>query len=1166
MKGKVFFQKIKKEGIASFLALSSLLFSSCKIEKYPNNFEEKTNDSSSFSNEDNSEAEDKLKKSFLNSLLNGIALKIDNGYLNFGGEDNKACFNNAELKAQLKSFSLHGLNVSLDMPINYRGKQREAIISSVDEWVYMDLENIDNPSSTSFKYKINIKSEEIKDENNNSQIDSSTGGIYYYQYGKLSYVFDEIMTALDLDSSISLPSEGTSVSISDILESLDNITRVDSSYYHWDLPIGEKNLPIGLKSDNDGYFSGLDLPYKGYKENEYSINEKVSLKIESKVTNEDVTIKGPANTAEYLELQDSLDLIKDIAVIANKKKFSITTNNKKLKLTHFEKEVPGTSTTFKRDEINEDAYLSLDADIDFSTNSLNDMFAKVVFECNGKSQQIAALKESDDIYINFNNILCAKTNKITLDSLITNIKNAFSSNSSTEELDSSSSGLLTSLSAIKDAMDAVINSPIMTGIRNNQYDELLPFIASLKSSNNQIDIVLDLSKISGTENAGTLSMSFSRSTNSIALLQIDFNKAKFASFTLEGTLLLDGFILRTLDNKENYVQLYHLESVANSFLNFNESRRSKMHLKGYVLDESTSSVYTSDYASSHNEETYGRTEQGFTFDANFAIDLEDAKGSGILNITDRKADYINDHQLKIDVEGKEKENENDLTSALSSDTNAMLVEYNSKNRIDPNSDDGKATKRIDPSNKNGIKAAFSIHSLNGIISTASSLLESTDPRFERLTSLFSTISNVGLIKLLQDGKYLELIATSILKDEGGAKVSENEDVFVIKKGILLNSEDLTIKIGFDKKELVQDEDGNQVEKYGTINSISVESTFDFGGENKKIVKIELNSIDTKVNDDELASNFKGQDKKEFSDYSSVKTMLEFLLSSATLGSNKESDYTSTYHLNGNMSASIIGIDTNIEVAFDFFISLQGAEVKVLGKMSISMITGVNSTFYLGTRHINFYYHVSGENDKGLVYYDRWDDGTGLIAADKHYEGKFTGDMFAENPLGYILGNLLGFTDSMMEKITKSDKTPKAKHAEDILKSYSFNSSKQNALEEPEFKLYLDMEKLSGSSSLNELNVTLGGKTLTDGTKTLSSAKGELSLNILKIKASFNATLKNVETGNYVNSWNDSNKIKVVTGWKSTSTKQEEKPVVSYWNQLGNQADKLTNYVGVTNHY
>ena len=1158
MKRNTFSQIIKKRGIVPFLALSSLLFSSCQVEKYPSSSEEENTSSSIISSEDNVEAKDKLKKSFLNSLINGISLSIDTGYLNFGGLDNKAYFDNAELKAQLKTFSIQGLNISLDMPINYRGKKREAIISSIDEWVYLDLENLDNPSSTSFKYKINIASEEIKGENNKSQVDTSTGGIYYYKYGKLSYVLDEIMSILELDNSIGLPSEGTSISTDSILESLDNIKMVDSSYYHWNLPLGEKNIPIGLKSDEDGCFSGFDLPYEGYTENEYSINEKVSLKIKSSLTNENVSINAPANPNEYLKLEDSLDLIKDIALIANKKKFSISTKNEKLKLTHFEKEILGTSTTFKRDEINEEAYLTLNADIDFSGNMLNDMFAKALFECNGKSQQIAALKENNDIYINFNNILCAKTSKITLDNLITNIKNIFSSNDSNQEIDSSSSGLLTSLSAIKEAMDAVINSPIMIGIKNNQYDEILPFIQSLKSSNNQIDIVLDLSKISGSENAGTLSLSFSRSINSLALLQIDFNKAKFASFTLEGTLYLDGFVLGTLENKENYVPLYHLESVANSFLNFDNSRRSKMNVKGYVLDENTSSIYTSDYASTHIKETYGRLEQGFTFDASFAFDLTEAKGSGILNITDRKAEYINDHQLKIDVEGKEKENENDLTSALSTSTNAMLVEYNSKNRIDPNSNDGKATKRIDPSNKNGIKAAFSIHSLNGIINTVSSLLESTDPRFERLTNLFSIVSNVGLIKLLQDGKYLELVATSILKDQGGAKVSENEDVFVIKKDVLLNTEDLTIRVGFDKKELVQDEEGNQIEKYGTINYIGIDSTFNFGGNNKKIVKIEISNVDTKVSDDELSSNFKGQDKNQFSDYSSVKTMLEFLLSSATLGSDKDNDYTSTYHLSGSVSF------LTVDISFDFYISLQGAEVKVLGVMSMDMIVLVNAPGITpGTRYINFYYHVSGENDKGLVYYQRWDDGK---LSNKLYEGKFTGDLFSENPLGYILGNLFGLTDSMMESITKNDKVSTAKHAEDILKSYSFNNSKQNALEEPEFTLSLDMEKLSGSDKLNELNITLGGKTLTKGNKTLSSANGELSLNILNIRAKFNASLKNVETGKYINAWSDSNKVKVVTAWKRTSVKQEEKAVVSYYNQLGNQANNLTSYTGVTNHY
>ena len=129
MKRNTFSQIIKKRGIVPFLALSSLLFSSCQVEKYPSSSEEENTSSSIISSEDNVEAKDKLKKSFLNSLINGISLSIDTGYLNFGGLDNKAYFDNAELKAQLKTFSIQGLNISLDMPINYRGKKREAIMN-----------------------------------------------------------------------------------------------------------------------------------------------------------------------------------------------------------------------------------------------------------------------------------------------------------------------------------------------------------------------------------------------------------------------------------------------------------------------------------------------------------------------------------------------------------------------------------------------------------------------------------------------------------------------------------------------------------------------------------------------------------------------------------------------------------------------------------------------------------------------------------------------------------------------------------------------------------------------------------------------------------------------------------------------------------------------------
>mgnify|MGYP004461511511 FL=1 len=1166
---------IKTRGAMPLLTLLPLLFSSCayQVEATKNNAStpsEKT--TSTTTSSEVSFDKEKIKKTFEESLLDGVSFTVDNGYLNLGGDNNKVYFNNAEIKLKIEALSLNGLSISLNLPIEYRGKSRQANITKTSSYLYLDLENKNNPASTDFKYRVNLDEYTVK-EDGKDKVDASTGGTYIYKYGKLSFVLDEVLSILGIDNSINLDQGNTKFDIGAIISSLDELEYIDTSisptYYKWNLPLGDKIVPIGLRGDNDNIFSGLDLPCLG--EDEYKINDKASVKFNCSLQNEDISIVAPSNEAEYQELEDSLELIKDIAYIANKKKFTIKSDESKLKLTHYEEEIPGTSTSFSRPEINETAYISFRGDIDFSNNVLNDMFAKAIFECNGKGQEIAIEKNNDDLYINFNNILQAKTNKPVLDRLIKNIKDAFSSKSEKpgENLDTSSSGILTSIGAISDAIDAVIDSPIMVGIKENRYDDFLTFITSLKSSPNQIDMELNLSMISGTENAGTISLSLSRTPASLALLRIGFNKAKFASFTLEGNIYLDGFELSSLENKDKFVELYHLEPIADSFLNFSNTNRSKMKLKGYVLDEGTTSVYTESYASTHLEETYGLTEQGFTFDADFAFDLKQAMGSGVLNIVDRKEKFINDHQLKIDVEGKEKEGESDLSSALETNVNSMLVEYNSKNKIDPKSNDGKATNRKDPSNTTPIKAAFSIHSLNGLMSTLSSLLGSTDPRFERLTNLFNIVSNVGIIKLLSYGKYLELLATSVLKDEGGASINENEATFVIKKDILLNTKDLVIKLFFDNKQETFDEDGNSKINYGTINAIQIDSTFNFSSgdpsKNKK-VHLEISSISSNVSDAELQRNFASEGKSKFADYSSVKTLLEFMLDSITLGSNEATNYTSTYHLKGTASVKF-GIIDALPIKFDFYISLRGAEVKVIGGLEMGMLVGLNTKASGGDRFTYFYYHTNGENSKGTVYYQRWDDNN-WPWENILYEGKISGEVFADNMMGYLLGNMLGMDDKIMNSVTSTSTAANAAiHAEDVLKKYSsnINASNPDSLKNPTFSIGMDLGKLANTSMVGNLEADINGKTLNDNKKTLYSASGKIPLVGGLLKATFSLTLDNVSSGNYEAVWDNNHSMNVVTNWKGTSIKKENRPVVDYFNYFEEKASAATSDAVVKNY-
>ena len=114
---------LKTRGAMPLQTLLPLLFSSCayQVEATKNNASTPTEKTTSATTSSEvSFNKEKIKKTFEESLLDGVSFIVNNGYLNLGGDNNKVYFNNAEIKLKIEALSLNGLSISLNLPIEYR--------------------------------------------------------------------------------------------------------------------------------------------------------------------------------------------------------------------------------------------------------------------------------------------------------------------------------------------------------------------------------------------------------------------------------------------------------------------------------------------------------------------------------------------------------------------------------------------------------------------------------------------------------------------------------------------------------------------------------------------------------------------------------------------------------------------------------------------------------------------------------------------------------------------------------------------------------------------------------------------------------------------------------------------------------------------------------------
>lgn len=1023
------------------------------------------------------------------------------------GKENRIDLSDASAAIRLNEPSLHGLDFYLDAPLDYNGAKKDIIFLLQEDELYFSLtdDRCDYASGNGgFRYKTTLS---CYDE---GECDETTRGICYFEYGALDYFLYSVFESFGIDSfSLANSSEESSFSIDlgSIVDGTNEIQEINAHYFVWNLPIGEENLTFGLSSDSRGTLNRIDFPYGA---SEYEFSNGMKLSFSAKISVESYAKALPFDENTYLRLEDSLALVRRIGSVVSDKKFGIDAS---ISVTHTEDEVIGDDTHFQRDAISEVGTLEATADIDL-TSSYHDVNAALSFASSGNTEtallHIDDEADSPECYFDFNGVLKGYSNVSVLSALFSTLTESLSDEGiQNETILRLLSGLLATSDSITEAINGIKNSAVYESLGEGHYEGILNALESYGHGDNEIHFTLNLAHAGGHGKAIVRLSSDDASLLSVSLIEagiVTSNSPKL-SLLLSGSIVVRDY-LPTEFEKVGYAKFEHLPSLESSLKRFTATDQLAVSLEGYMLKRGTTA--SASYSAPSWTGSSNFSQQGFTFSGSLGFDLTAKTGTGKMDFTDRKEKYYNAHHLAIDVTGPE-----------TSEGGNMLFQYSS-----------------DGAENGPLMGRISIASMDEILDTVTQFLTSTDPRFKRITNLFNSIMTKSTIGSIVSGKYLEAIANGFLS-ASTIDNSANTTTLEFKPGLIKEVYGLKVRVAFES----DFEDDGEI-KPGKLKTLEILSESPKASEGTDIyARITFLSADFSVNAPDYNWMDTSYSLNSFTDYSSLSNLLDAVLNTFTLGVDEENEqYESTYHVTGKISLSVLS-KINFDVNADFYISVDGTNVKIIGNLDLPIFEVLNSknsssstagtiwngiTTVLGSgdeeghRYVSLYYWASGNDDAGgVMLIDRFD----------HYHGKeqsiitkatsdswqevrvlLTGEEFGSDLLGYLLKDIFGFNSWIMDQIGSTESSSSsALHGEDIVKSFAFTNSSTS----PKWNLTLGVGALANTSLLGDVKLQIGGMNIGNGNYALAEVSTAEDLSILSvIKASLSFKIANISSSGY----------------------------------------------------
>ncbi len=1123
--------KTLKQNASIATLVASLLLSSCSLTSPEDNkteYNNGNNGGSSYVSNDGDNLQ-RFLSSFIGTAQDGFSFTIDEAECLLGKNFNNVLSIKDPYKASgqfiVNGLSLHEVEFDVNIPIDYNGLLRGLQITLSDEDLYFAIYNKNDTDSYDFKYKVNIAPYDTTNEEGES-VDSTTGGIYRYEYGDLDWVIDDILESLsEKFLKVNDENKGSRFTFDTkaVLESMENMeegTLDGNPYFIWNLPIGDKTFNLGLKAEKGSYqWTGIDFPSKvqgGYYEISSDTKIKASVSLDS--GNETVNISAPEDASGYTSLVDSMAIWDKVIDYANAQKFSVVTRGSGLLLKHQEEAFEGDGVFFNTTEINEEAYLSLRADIDVTDNNLESIYADVDYSFAGLHQIINMMINGsptdafDEVYAAINDLQKAKTSKTVIDSIMGSLKDLMNGGDSSSKKNKSGGGLAALGGALTDAINAVKNSEGLGNVKDGNYEDIMGAITTFKGSTDNVVITLDLS-VFGMK--GTVTLDLIGDSSNVSVGYVKFDNVTVEPFSISGEIDVIPYerTPMTDEEKAQYKELRHLESLSDQFVKISDTKQIKLGLEGYVLTRDTTSVITQ---TTIGNKTSVPNYQGFSFSGDVGINKNTNQSTGAITVVDRKESYVNDHNVKFDITGKEPKDENgdstqtdeEVYSSSNPSTQWMLFQYDSKN----NGTYPSSENRTAPESDTPLKARFAMHSVSGFVDVFKTLFSSNDPRMERIISLITDLFINSVIGDMITGQYYKVLGSDLITY---ITLGDRQDVFELPATLIGGESDMKITVNYAND--VTREDGRIVG--GDIESIELEMAI---GVSDIYFKIDVLGYEMQeMNWPNIT------DISAFVNYSSLKTFAEYAVNMFLAGdrvttSSGKSVIRSAYKIEGTAEADL-PVLSDVVINFKVFVRVEGADIRIAAYVNLPINGVLNSRSLTksGTRYINFLYHTSGNND-GLFLIDRWDDygdkGKSQTDNDYHYQTRLDVEGFKSDIMGYITKDIFGLNNTVLNLIDSSSSSSSSQslHGEDLITGFSFN----NDLNNPVWNLDLHTAALLHNSVIGDIKLALGG-TYANGKKLFNSAKTREAISIANvIKVTFSAEITNFSP-DYYYCWDDS---------------------------------------------
>ena len=1129
-----------------------------------------------------------------NSAANGISINANKMLFEFDGKEeivvnedtsettiahsNLIDAAGTTIDLALSSISLHGINLAITAPISYsdasaRVHKRGLHASMIDSQIYLNLfdQGEDEQGewinrAWDFKYKVDARAYDVT-ENESKVIDPVTGGVQQYEYGDLDWLIEDIFSILS-EGGIDLSLQGwldglTSASsnesaaepasnseggistdaIMDSMEDMIETTHEGNPYFIWNLPLGNMNLSLGMRSNDEFTFTGIDLPaLYDYTQDEdgtahdfvlkenpaWEIQEGMRLTVQADVTDfEEGHLEGwshsliPGDYNDYKDLRNSRFLLESVAKYVAHPKFGLDID---LDLGYSSDGKAGDRTHVKKDPSSDSMRIGVYADADLDGRKFNGVNAKLSLMKMAESEpgelervaghdvNVAYLydhqnKEGNGYLDIDREYFKAHTTKTYLDEFYAEVLNDAFSGSSTEEKAEGQNDMNQIQSVLKTlglSLDSIMESDFLRDLKNGVYVSALDFIKSFRNDDNLIEIVLTLAPI-GLE--GEVTLTLKGTENKISdLLAIDISGIKFASFTLNGSIKTRDFQeLPTVSSFEGlgYDDLSHLKGIGEQVTDIVHEKAFSADL-GVTLGESETPDLSVDGG------------------LNFAFDDDYKQGKVDLRVHQNLTDKIvSDHRLAVDLRDSYK------TVALS---------YGS-------SDDASS---LDTMPEDAIYSKLSLDAFTEAGEDGTNLLgrllgsvTSLDDRFSRLTASFAKQAAPSLLSRVTGGEVSALLEKSDILKTADVHADNGDTLVVINGDAIGMDSDIAIAIKYQA--------GSET-KEGGIEALHID--MNLGG---KDLNVALDNIAPMEKEGRSATDFQNFENVEsFHDIGFVSELAEYAVGALTLGTSAAEDENgnkivsgiSYYGLQGDLAVAI-GPHTLKLGLFDAYASVEGAETKIYANLEgLPVIRGVNgpdSDIYFrpnegeGVRNAEIYYYANGIDPKGQALLTR-DSSYGRVRNVRDAV-RLEGEQFTDGLIGWLGRYSLGIVDQLLDG-ESSSAAPKGRmvarragilgnealRIETVL--HKIQKTTQNGIDT--YTISVDLGALLGIPVLGDASVSLMGQTVHNGDSTYKTLTGinihadgrvKGSSNSLKLASvDVDLYLNNIVNGAMVNVW------------------------------------------------